>query len=47
MTDMKHANVVQFTGAVVEPPELMIVWEYCTKGGLQVYHACRIQRKYS
>ena len=36
MMDMKHTNVAQFIGAVVEPPELMVVWEYCTKGGLQV-----------
>lgn len=36
MTDLKHNNLATFIGATTEPPELFEVWEYCSKGSLQV-----------
>lgn len=34
MCQLKHPNVVQFIGAVTQPPDLCIVTEYCARGSL-------------
>ena len=34
MCQLKHPNVVQFIGAVTQPPDLCIITEYCSKGSL-------------
>ena len=34
MCQLKHPNVVQFIGAVTQPPDLCIITEYCAKGSL-------------
>ncbi len=31
-----HDNIVKFVGAVLEPPKLVLLHEYCPKGSLQV-----------
>jgi hypothetical protein len=31
---LRHPNVVQFIGAVAEPPDLCIITEYCARGSL-------------
>ena len=36
MMDMKHVNVATFIGASVETDKLCEVWEYYSKGSLQV-----------
>ena len=36
MRDMRHDNVNPFIGACVEPPNICIVTQYCSKGSLQV-----------
>ncbi|XP_070536363.1 atrial natriuretic peptide receptor 1-like isoform X2 [Ptychodera flava] len=35
LRDLRHANINQFVGACVDPPEICIVTHYCSKGSLQ------------
>jgi hypothetical protein len=35
MMDLKHQNLNTFIGACTEAPNIVVVWEYCTKGSLQ------------
>ena len=36
MRDLRHDKVNAFIGACVDPPNFVIVTEYCAKGSLQV-----------
>ena len=36
MANLKNHSLTQFVGATTEPPDIMEVWEYCSKGSLQV-----------
>ena len=36
MRDLRHDNVNPFIGACVDPPNILILTEYCSKGSLQV-----------
>lgn len=45
MRDLTHPNINPFIGACVEPPNIMILQQYCNKGSLQVrnsiaWHSC-------
>ena len=44
MKDLRHDNVNQFIGACVDPPNILLVIEYCSKGSLQVGNPTRIQQ---
>jgi len=35
MLETKHSNLNSFIGACIAPPNLCVVWEYCSKGSLQ------------
>ncbi|XP_031698783.1 guanylate cyclase 2G [Anarrhichthys ocellatus] len=35
MKEMKHENLVQFFGVCIEPPNVCLVSQYCTKGSLK------------
>ncbi|XP_068439859.1 guanylate cyclase 2G [Clinocottus analis] len=35
MKEMKHENLVQFFGVCIEPPNVCLVIQYCTKGSLK------------
>ncbi|KAL8593365.1 hypothetical protein ACOMHN_067432, partial [Nucella lapillus] len=35
LTNLKHVNLATFYGVCVEPPNLCVLWEYCTKGSIQ------------
>ncbi|XP_048248100.1 guanylate cyclase 32E-like [Haliotis rufescens] len=35
MRDLRHDNIVQFIGACVEPNEVYVITEYCSKGSLE------------
>jgi len=40
MKDIVHENLNVFVGACVDPPNLCLLWHYCSKGSLNVsYHA--------
>jgi hypothetical protein len=36
MRDLRHDNVNSFIGACIDPPQIILVTEYCSKGCLQV-----------
>ena len=36
MKDIVHENLNVFAGACVEPPNLCLLWHYCSKGSLNV-----------
>ena len=36
MRDLRHDNLCAFFGACVDPPNICIVTEYCTRGSLKV-----------
>jgi serine/threonine protein kinase len=36
MRDLRHDNLSAFFGASVDPPNICIVTEYCTRGSLKV-----------
>ena len=36
MKDILHENVNVFVGACIDPPNICILWQYCSKGSLQV-----------
>lgn len=36
MKDLRNDNVNAFIGASVDPPNFMVLTEYCSKGSLQV-----------
>lgn len=39
--EMKHQNCCAFVGACIDPGRILLLWEYCHKGSLQVkllYH---------
>ena len=38
MFEIKHGNLTTFIGACIDPPHISAVWEYCTKGSLQVMY---------
>lgn len=35
MLELKHPNLNTFIGACIEPPNIVVAWEYCNKGSLQ------------
>lgn len=36
LMELKHQNVTAFVGACVDPSRILLLWEYCAKGSLQV-----------
>ena len=34
--EVNHENLNIFVGACVEPPNICIIWQYCSKGSLRV-----------
>jgi len=36
MREMGHPNINKFCGAVIQPMEISLIYEYCGKGSLQV-----------
>ncbi|XP_076471180.1 atrial natriuretic peptide receptor 1-like [Babylonia areolata] len=35
LTSLKHVNLASFHGVCVDPPNLCVLWEYCSKGSIQ------------
>ena len=36
MRDLSHENINPFVGACVDPPNICVIYNFCSKGSLQV-----------
>ena len=41
MKELDHNNIVKTIGFVIDPPELVYISEYCSKGSLMVCRICK------
>jgi len=42
LKDVVHENLNVFVGACVDPPNLCLLWHYCSKGSLNVSNTTSI-----
>jgi len=42
LKDVVHENLNVFVGACVDPPNLCLLWHYCSKGSLNVSNTARM-----